>query len=68
MVITGRTAGEDLRALEDVLHAVRRVDHIALREVVPHVTILVVPFIYVQKKTQNNAKTMCKLQHCPRSN
>ena len=43
MMITGRTAGEDLGALEDVLHAVGRVYHVALRQVVPHVAVLVVP-------------------------
>jgi hypothetical protein len=41
---TGRRAArEDLGALEHVLHAVRRVDHVVLRQVVPHVPVLVVP-------------------------
>jgi hypothetical protein len=40
---TGRAAGEDLRALEHVHHAVGRVDDVVLRQVVPHVPVLVVP-------------------------
>jgi hypothetical protein len=43
MMITGSAAREDLGALEHVLDAVRRVDHVVLRQIVPHVPVLVVP-------------------------
>lgn len=40
---TRGAAREDLGALEHVLHAVGRVDHVVFRQVVPHVPVLVVP-------------------------
>jgi hypothetical protein len=59
-MITGRTAGEYLGALEDVLHAVRRVDDIVVGEVVPHVAVLVVPS-YENAKPCVSCRTILRL-------
>ena len=50
---TRGAAREDLGALEHVFDAVRRVDHIVLRQVVPHVPVLVVPSTIIKMSPVN---------------
>ncbi|RRT32382.1 hypothetical protein B296_00046478 [Ensete ventricosum] len=59
----GRRDGyeEELRSLEDVLMAVRRVDQIVLGEILPHESILVAPKTFQPAAVRTKANTEAKL-------
>ena len=63
---TRRAVREDLGALEHVLHAVRRVDHVVLRQVVPHVPVLVVPSTIKMSPANLRVSSPVLLSECAR--